>query len=137
MPYVSQSRSQNTHISDRSGPLSSCESAAPISPFAPRGRGRFIYNNSVVAWAQSGLLLRIFVIVAARLHEVTAILAVSGNLEGLMALACWHPWMPPPNCVQWMPLSGRGNGGRVVTLTARPLFFPRYSGSHAVLERRH
>src|SRR5262249_61119470 len=48
--YTQPISSQNTHISNgRSGPLSSCESAAPISPFAPqyRGRGRFIYNNSL------------------------------------------------------------------------------------------
>src|SRR5262245_43011272 len=58
------------------------------------------------------------------------------TLECLTALACWHPWMPPPNCVQWMPLSGRGNGGRVVTLTARPLFSALLWQPRA-LERRH
>src|SRR5262249_40351112 len=58
------------------------------------------------------------------------------TLECLTALACWHPSMPPPNCVQWMPLSGRGNGGRVVTLTARPLFSALLWQPRA-LERRH
>src|SRR5262249_7876870 len=41
----------------------------------------------------------------------------------------------PPSCVQWMPLSGRGNGGRVVTLTARPLFSALLPQPR-VLERR-